>query len=276
MTPFGEYREIIALLAPSLVTAAATGVAGSCVGTFVLLRREPLAALALPQVVAVGAAVALRFAWPALPPALAAVGVAVVLLAWSRRAGADAWLLPALYVAGLCLSFLVIANSGAHVTELQNLFTGYDVAVDPAQAKVVAPLLALTGLLCAGLWRRWLVLAQAPAAAELGGLHPARWDVLFLCFVALVSVLGTATLGAVMVVSMLFLPAATAMPWAKRVPGALAGATVLAAAFLVAGFVLSVEMQWPLSQSIGGAGFAALLLSHAASRLLRRDVAAAG
>jgi ABC-type Mn2+/Zn2+ transport system permease subunit len=104
----------------------------------------------------------------------------------------------------------------------------------------------------------------------LAGLHPGRWDVCFLCLLALVCVLGTSALGTVMVVAMLFLPAGAALPWAKRLPGAIAAAAAVALASLAAGFVLSVEMQWPLSQSVGAVGFAALLLSHAASHILRR------
>jgi ABC-type Mn2+/Zn2+ transport system permease subunit len=266
MTPWSDYLDITRLLWPSLLASAATALGASSVGTFVLLRREPLAALALPHVVAVGAAVALRMAWPPLPAALASVAVAVAVLGFSRRRGSDHWVLPALYIAGLCVSFLIIANSGQHLIELQNLFTGIEVAVTPAQAAVAAPLLLLTGGACALLWRRWLAVAQVPAAAELARLHPARWDVAFLSLLAVVSILGTSTVGAVMVVAMLFLPAGAALPWARRLPGAVVGAAVVALASQAAGFVLSVEMQWPLSQSVGGAGFAALLASHAASR----------
>ena len=267
MTPFHDYLDIAALLAPSLLTAAATGVAGSCVGTFVLLRREPLAALALPHVVAVGAALALRNAWPPLPAALAAVAIGVAMLAWSRRGSSDHWFLPSLYVGALSISFLVIANSGAHLAEMQNLFTGIEVAVAPEAAALAVPLLLVTGLACALLWRRWLALAHVPAAAELAGLHPARWDLCFLALLAVVSVLGTSALGAVMVLAMLFLPPATALPWARRLPAALAAAAAVSILLLAAGLILSVEMQWPLSQSVGGAGFCALLASHAAARI---------
>src|SRR5690242_12503818 len=100
MTTFAEYFEIAKVLGPSLATAAAVGVGASIVGVFVLLRREALVALAMPQVVAVGAATGLRLGWPSLPPALIAVVVAVSLLVWSKRHGANEWLLPSLYIAG--------------------------------------------------------------------------------------------------------------------------------------------------------------------------------
>jgi ABC-type Mn2+/Zn2+ transport system permease subunit len=262
VTSLSEYVEIVKILWPSLAAAAAVTVGAGVVGVFVLLRREALVALAMPQVVAVGAAIGIRLGWPTLPPAIAAVAVAVVLLAWSKRRGGDAWVLPALYVAGLSLSFLIIANHGQAVEELQNLFTGIDVAVSPGQAMIAVPVLVATGILCALLWRRWLLLAQAPATAEVAGLRPARWETAFLCLLAIVLVVGTADLGAVMVVATLFLPAATVLPWARRIPVAMVFAVAAGIVFLLAGTVVSIEGALPLSQSVGGVGFAALVLSH--------------
>jgi hypothetical protein len=43
----------------------------------------------------------MRLAWPTLPPALAAVSIAMLLLAAVRRAGLQHWLLPSLYIGGL-------------------------------------------------------------------------------------------------------------------------------------------------------------------------------
>jgi len=269
MTSFHEYAEIVELLWPALATSAAVAIGASQVGTFVQLRREAMAALALPQVVAVGAALGLRWGWPTLGPALVTAALAVVLLAWSKRHGANHWVLPSLFVAGLSLSFLVIANSGAHVAELQNLFTGIDVSVAPGTAAIVVPVILAAGIACALLWRRWLLLAQMPAVSELAGLHPTRWDVLFLCLLATVLLFGTSALGAVMLLAMIFLPAAAVLPWTRRVPAALCAAPIVGLLSLVVGFVLSIEMDWPVSQSVGGVGFAALVLSHGA-RAARR------
>jgi ABC-type Mn2+/Zn2+ transport system permease subunit len=262
MTPLNDYFEIARLLVPSIATAAALGVAGGVTGAFVLLRREALAALALPHTVAVGAAVGLRMGWPTLPPALAAVLAATLLLTASKRRAAGVWLLAALYVGGLCLSFLVIANSGQHVTDMQNLFTGLDVAVTPEQASFAVPLLLAAALPVAVLWRRWLLLAQSPTTAEVAGLHPARWDAAFLCLLSLIVLVGTHALGPVMVLAMLFLPAGAVLPWARRMPSVLAASVLLAQLILALGFILSVENGWPLSHSVGGAGFSVLVVSN--------------
>jgi ABC-type Mn2+/Zn2+ transport system permease subunit len=250
-----------------LITASALGVAGSILGLFVLLRREALVALAIPQVVAVGAAIGMRLGWPTLPPALALAVLALIYFALSKKWAASNWVIPSAYIAGLCLSFLIIANHGQDVEDLQHMFVGVDVAVGWEKAVISTPSLLVVAGVCALLWRRWLLLAQAPAAAELAGLRPARWDTLFLALLTVVILLGTYSLTVVMVLAMLFLPAATVLPWARRLPAAMLASAILSILFVAIGFYLSNELDWPLSQSIGGTGFAALAFSHLAAKL---------
>lgn len=277
--------DLAQLFGSSLRTAAAIGFAASIVGTFVILRREALAALALPQVVAAGAAAGLRLGamevpaslapllahlgWPTLPPALAMTAAAVVLLAWTRRRGGQEWLLPAVYIGGLSLSVLLVANAGQHLADLQNLFTGYDVAVTPETERLTVPLLLVAGAVCGLLWRRWLLMAQAPAAAQLARLSPPRWDALLLCLLAGVVLLGTNASSAPMVLSMLFLPPATALPWVRRIPPALVASVVLSQLYLIVGFIVSVRMEWPLSHSIAGVGFITMAVSNVAARVAK-------
>ena len=273
-----HYRELALFFWPSIVCGLGTAIAGATLGVFVLLRREALLALALPQVVAMGAAIGLRFlaaivlsataenwliylGWPTLPPAIVAVVIALIVLSRVRR-GRHHLLLPCLYVGALCASFLLISGSGQHLIELQNIFTGIDVAADEHLAEVTAPLLGLIGLTTAILWRRWLLIAQAPAAAQLAGLRVARWDALFLTLLSAAVLLSTNALGVVMVLSMLFLPAAAVLPFTRRIPAALAFSVALAIGMYAVGFVVSNDMNWPLTQSVGGVGFAAVIVSH--------------
>jgi ABC-type Mn2+/Zn2+ transport system permease subunit len=257
-----RWGRLIHMFDYMLATAAALGVSASVLGLFVVLRREALVAFAIPEVVSVGAAIGMRLGWPTLPPALGVALVALVYFALSKRWAASNWIVPSAYIAGLCISFLIIANHGQDAEDLKRLFVGMDVAVGAEQARVAVPILLVVGGICAALWRRWLLFAQAPAAAELAGLRPSRWDTLFLALLTVVILLGTNALGVVMVLAMLFLPAATILPWAKRLPAAMIAAAALSLVYLAIGFYLSNRMDWPLSQSIGGTGFAALVLSH--------------
>jgi len=277
-----DFIDLAQLLAPALLTAAAVGVAAAVLGVFVILRREALAALALPQAVAVGSAIGFRIGWialppviadhigwPTLPPAIAVTAVTVVFLAWSRRKGEHHWLLPSIYVGGLCVSILIVSGAGQHLADLQNLYVGVEVAVDAHVAEYTVPAALLAAAITAALWRRWLLLAQAPAAAELAGLRPNRWDALFLGLLAAIVLLGTNALGIAMVLAMLFLPPAAALPWARRLPGALLTASLFSLLFLLGGLIASYFMDWPLSQSVGGVGFVIVLASHGLSALRR-------
>ncbi|HZJ71406.1 MAG TPA: metal ABC transporter permease, partial [Planctomycetota bacterium] len=202
---------------PSVLAAAAMAVAGGILGVFMVLRREAMVALCMPQVVTLGAALGLRLGWPTLSTAVGTVGAALALMALSRRREGTLLLLPSLYIAGVTLSILLVAGAGAHLVEVQNLFTGIDVAVAPGQALFVAAVLLAVAACCAVLWRRWLLVAQAPATAEVAGVRPRRWNGLYLCLLATVLVLATNTVGTVLVIAMLFLPAATVLPWAPRI-----------------------------------------------------------
>jgi ABC-type Mn2+/Zn2+ transport system permease subunit len=263
---------LVRFFAPALVVAAATGICGGVLGTFVLRRGEALLALSLPQAVALGVAVGLRFGWPTLPPALVAVAALLGLVAAERRRldrRAGPTLIPALYIGALCLSFLVIAHSGQHVEELQHLFVGIDVAVSVEQAAWVAPCLILCAIVAGAYWRRWLLLAQAPAAAELAGRSVGRNHAFFMALLGTYVLLGTSTQGIVLVIAMLFLPATTVAPWTRRLPMAMLTAAALSITELAGAFALSNHFAWPLSHSLGGVGASVLALSYASHSLGR-------
>jgi ABC-type Mn2+/Zn2+ transport system permease subunit len=262
--------ELILFFWPVLVIGGALALAGPAVGTFVLLRRDGLLAVAIPQAVAVGAALAMKYDWASnLPAAMAAVVLALALLAWTRRRRQDDSLLPCLYVGGLCASFLLIANAGAHVEELQNFLTGIDVAVTPEEAGHSAPILLSVAVITLVFWRRWLLIAQSPTTAQLARRSPLLWDLFFLCLLGAVVLIGTHAMGVVMVLALLFLPAATVLPWAKRIPPAVALAMAVGIGDFALGFYLSNAMTWPFSQAVGGVGFGLFLLSHLLGLMLR-------
>jgi zinc/manganese transport system permease protein len=271
--------DLIRFFWPMLLAATAIAVAGAILGPFVLLRREGLIALTLPQAVVAGAAAAMlihpsgehqsQSADYRLLASLIAIALALPLLAWTRFKKLD-HLLPALYVAGVCIPFLVIARHGqAHLSDLQNILTGIDVAVAPQDARRTLATLLPCALACALLWRRWLLLAQSPTTAQIATVHPVAWDLLFLSLLGVVVLMGTHAMGVIMVIALLFLPAGAALPWAKRIPGVLVISLIIALLDVAAGFYLSIRLNWPFSQSVGGVGFVALVLSHALARLLR-------
>jgi ABC-type Mn2+/Zn2+ transport system permease subunit len=255
---------------PKLLVPAALAVGCGLIGVFVLLRREALVALVLPEAVVTGASIAMLMHWEnRLPPAIAVTAAALVLLALVRGGARDA-LLPALYAGGMCLPFLVIADHGGeHLNELQQLFIGHDKAVALAREDAyVIPVALIAATACGVLWRRWLLLAQSPTTARLARVYPLAWDFVFLALVATVVLVGVNSTGMVMVLGLLFLPAATALPWVPRVPATMALAVLVALIDVAAGFYLSNRLGWPYSQSVGGVGFVLMVGSQLAARFV--------
>lgn len=265
-----QWVGLIRFFAPGLLACAGIGIACSTTGILVVLRKESMLALALPQVVAVGTAIGLRWlGGQTLLPAAGAVALAMGLVVQQSPRRGGSTVVPALYIAGLSLSFLIIAHAGAHVEEMQNLFTGIDVAVTWYQALIVTPILLLAAILVCVNWRRWLLLAQSSAVAELAGLRPKRWDALFLFLMSLIVLLGTSTQGVVMVLAFLFLPAATVLGWSRRIPTALLAAGIVSLLFGGVAFVCSVECSWPFSQTVASVGALGCGLSLIGRRSLR-------
>jgi ABC-type Mn2+/Zn2+ transport system permease subunit len=341
---------VIVLFLPAILVGLSLALAGGTAGVVVLLRRDALVALALPQVVLLGVALGLRYlgepddtadaetalqveptanepapssaslrdidaelglspqssparavtsrpaggatspvwrwirvhvGWPTLPGAVAAVAAALVLISLGRARGGErsaatraaAVVVPSIYVAAGAAAILIVANSGQHLVDLKDRYVGIDIAVDDHLAEITVPPLLLSALLIVVLWRRWLLIAQAPAAASLAGLRPARWDAAFLILLSLLILVATNAVGPVLVTALLFLPAATVLPWCRRVPAAMFSAAVMGVLIYAGGFVLSnggfVEAAsgLPLGHSVGGLGGGVFLVSYITSRV---------
>lgn len=290
------YGPIIDLMPAAIVTSLAMALAGGSAGVVLLLRREALAALTLPQVVVLGSAVGLRYlvfdedhqpspamkwivdhtGWPTLPGAVIAVTAALLLTALARlRRGdgaesrASVVVLPSLFIGAICAAVLIVAGSAQHLIEVQNRFTGESLAVDQHLAEISTVLLLGCGLTVAALWRRWLLMAQAPGVARIAGLRPALWDGGFLSLLATIILVGANALGPILVLALLFLPAAAALPWCRRVPTAMLAASVLGVIVYAAGFMICnhPDFYWPLSHTVGGVGAGVFLVSYVGATL---------
>ena len=246
----------------SLWMAVAVGMAGGVAGVFVVLRRESLLALVLPQTSAVGAAVALRYGLPVIPVAMSATALAMGVVAVARWKRFEERVLPALYVGCMGLALLIISGTAEHAHDIHNVLHGGDVYVTDAQLQWAIPTLLLVAGLIVVFWRRWVLIAQLPEAAQLAGAHPLKWHATFLVMLASLVIVGTSTCGMIMVLSALFLPAATVLPWAKRLPGAMTSATLMSVVFVIGGYVLAVVQDWPFSHTVATLGLACATASQ--------------
>ncbi len=116
----------------------------------------------------------------------------------------------------------------------------------------------ISGIFVAALYHRLLCTSFDPVLSKLTGQAPWRSQSLLLAVTAAVVVAAFQTVGAVMSVALLVLPAATALLLAKRLPGVLLGVVIQSILAAVGGIYLATAANCNLGAAIiltGAIGF---------------------
>lgn len=242
----------------ALLELALLAVAGGVAGAFVVLRRlaffsHAVGSATFPGLVLAEAA--------SVSPRIAAIGVAAGYAGATERAGrhgrdagdaATALVLVAALGLGIVLASDVF-ESGAAVDRL--LF-GSAIALDDGDLVFAAAAALLALVSVAVLSRAWTAAAFDPAGASALGVPLARVDLALLGLVALVAAAALPAVGALLVTSLLAMPAAIARLFARRVNVLVGAAVAVAAVQAVLGLYLSVWLDVPPGPAVAvlGAG----------------------
>jgi zinc/manganese transport system permease protein len=272
--PFTEFSFMRHALAACLALALGCGP----VGTLLVLRRMSLTGDALSHAILPGAAAGFLLYGLSLPAMtiggfLAGLAVVVVSGAVSRatplREDAS---LAALYAVALALGVLLISVKGTSV-DLMHVLFGAILAVDDPSLILVAGVASATLFTLAAIYRPIVAESFDPdflRAARGGGpaVHLA-----FMSLVALNLVAGFRSLGTLMSVGLLILPATAARFWAGQVWSQSVAATLIALASGYFGLLLSYHREWPSGPAIvltAGACYAVSLCLGTRQGLLSR------
>jgi manganese/iron transport system permease protein len=259
----------------ALLAIVLLGLAGGLLGTWVVLRRLAFFVHASGTATYPGLVVA--GPWSIAPP-LAALGAGLLfaglLSRLTRRGGTDAGAATGLLLAGALALGTILASdvytSGAGVDRL--LF-GTLLGLSDRDLWVAAAAAAVALVATGALARTWLATGFDPAAAHALGIRAARGDWLLLLLVAATVVAALPAVGALLVSTLLVIPAATARLVARSLRGLLCTAVALAIAEGAGGLVLAYNLDLPPGPAIAvvGGGLFALV----AGALGLRGVAAA-
>lgn len=279
LTPFAEF----AFMRRALVATLALSLSAAPLGVFLTLRRMSLLGDALSHAVLPGVAIGFMLGglslWAmALGGVLAGMVVAGMagLVTRFTTLKEDASL-SAIYLIALALGVLLIARNGTQLDLLHILF-GSALGVDDTGLLLVAAV-ATTSVLLLALMYRGLVLetfdpvflsvhqhTNGNGYALLRGRRMSWvWQQGFLMLVAINLVAGFQTLGTLMAVGLMMLPAISARLWHDTLPAQLLNASTQAALSGTVGLVLSYHCDTPSGPTIiGCAGmlyFASLLVA---------------
>jgi ABC-type Mn2+/Zn2+ transport system permease subunit len=257
----------------ALLATVLLAVAAGLLGTWIVLRRLAFFAHAAGSATFPGLVVA--GPWGLAPPLAAlgaGLGFAGLLSRMTRRGTTSADAATGLLLtAALALGTILASDvyrSGAGVDRLLfgTLLGLGDGDIALAAAAALAALLAT-----AALGRTWSATGFDPAGAPALGVPAARGDHLLLALLALTVVAVLPAVGALLVSTLLVVPAATARLLTGSLNGLLAGAVLLAAVEGVAGLLLAYHLDLPPGPAIAviGGGLFALVALTAAVRTAR-------
>lgn len=254
--PFTEF----AFMRRALVATLALAISAAPLGVFLTLRRMSLLGDALSHAVLPGVAVGFMLAGLSLP-AMALGGVAAGLLvaalaglvshATALKEDAS---LAAMYLLALALGVTLISRQGSQLDLLHILF-GSALGVDATGLLLVAGVASVSVLVLAALYRGLVLETFDPIFLDTTGQRWGRgwvWQQVFLMLVVINLVAGFQTLGTLMAVGLMMLPAVSARLWHDSLAAQLLNASAQAAVAGVAGLLLSYHLETPSGPSIIG------------------------
>ncbi len=275
--PFAEF----AFMRRALVATLALSLSAAPLGVFLTLRRMSLLGDALSHAVLPGVAVGFMLAGVSLS-AMAAGGVVAGLLvagvagmiSRSTQLKEDASL-AALYLLALALGVALISRQG-HQLDLLHILFGSALGVDAPGLLLVAAVSSLSLLALAAGYRGLVLETFDPLHMRATGSHGWLWQQGFLVLVVLNLVAGFQTLGTLMAVGLMMLPAVSARLWHEHLSAQLLNASLQAMLASTAGLLLSYHLDTPSGPTIIGCAGALYALSLLLSpvgwlpRLLKR------
>lgn len=262
--PFTEF----AFMQRALVATLALGLISGPVGVLLVMRRMSLAGDAIAHSVLPGAAVGyllVGMSLPALGLGAFASALIVALLASyvaSTTPQKEDASLAAFYLIALAAGVMLVSLRGSSI-DLMHLLFGSILAVDSQALTLIAGAVSVALVLLALIWRVLLASSFDPNfLAQFG--QSGRWaNQLFMLTVVLAFVACFQTLGTLMAVGLLMLPAVAARFWSRDIPRACVLASLLAMTSGVIGLLMSYYFGLPSGPAIvltAGAFYLASLL----------------
>ena len=254
-SPFVDF----AFMRRALVATLALALSAAPLGVFLTLRRMSLLGDALSHAVLPG--VAIGFMVSGLSLSAMALGGVIAGMVVAGIAGAvsrfttlkeDASL-AAIYLVALALGVTLIASHGTQLDLLHILF-GSALGVDRGGLLLVAGV-STASVLALALMYRGLVLETFDPVflnAHRRGLGTWVWQQGFLMLVVLNLVAGFQTLGTLMAVGLMMLPAVSARLWHDTLPAQLINASAQAASAGICGLLVSYHFDTPSGPTIIG------------------------
>lgn len=270
---FSNYDALLPLIGNSLVAGALLAVMGGLIGVFVNTRDMSFAVHGISELSFAGAAIALLLGTDVvLGSVLGSVLAAGIIGVMGARARERNSIVAVLMPAGLGLGILAIALYQGQSVNKFGLLTGQIVAVDDPQLAWLATISLIVVLTLAVIWRPLNFASLDPEVAAARGVPTRGLSLVFMVLLGLAVAASVQVVGALLVLSLLVTPAASALRITK-VPGLVAVWSVgFALVAVLGGILLAVGAGLPISPYVTSISFAIYLICRATEWLRLRPV----
>ena len=251
ISPFSEFEFMRYALASVLFLS----VSAAPVGVFLVMRRMSLMGDALSHAVLPGAAVGYMLAGLSLP-AIAFGGFFTGLIMAAGAGLATRFSLikedanfAAFYLSCLALGVILVSKNGSNI-DLLNLLFGSVLGVDKPSLLLIATVASMTLITLMLIYRPLLIESVDSTFLRIVKGQGGVWHIIFLMLVVINLVAGFQTLGTLMSVGLMMLPAICSRMWFSRMESLLIGSVLIAVLASIAGLLLSFYIDIPSGPAV--------------------------
>nr|WP_297457578.1 metal ABC transporter permease [uncultured Halomonas sp.] len=248
LTDYGFMRR-------AMIAGLALSLAAPPLGVFLMLRGMSLIGDAMAHAILPGVALGFLLAGFSLP-AMSLGGVLSGLIVAGLAGGVSQMTghredsaMASFYLISLAAGVMLVSLGGSSV-DLTHVLFGSILAVTSTALLLIAAVCSVTVLLLALMFRALVVECLDPLFLRGQGVRHGLIHGLFLGLVVLNLTAGFQTLGTLMAVGLMMLPATTARFWSKRLEGLIGLAVIIAMLASTGGLLLSYHLSLPSGPSI--------------------------
>ncbi len=266
---------MLELMLPAVVAALSLVAILSYLGTHVIARGVIFVDLALAQLAALGATVAVYYGHPGDSPTAYALGVGVTLVGalifslarFEHRYISQEAIIGIVFVVASAATIVLSAQAPHGAEHVQELLAGTLLWVTWSEIGRAAAVYAAVGAVHWLLRRRFLLISLEPEQALALGWNVRGWDFLFYALFGIVVTVAVGTAGVLLVFTFLVIPAVIGFLFTDTPRGLLATAWAVGSIAAVAGLAGSYVTDLPTGPTVVITFAIALLAAFVVRRL---------
>ncbi|WP_033420250.1 metal ABC transporter permease [Nesterenkonia alba] len=265
------YWDLFQLVQNSVITAAVLGLMGGIFGVFIALRRAGLVVHGIAEISFAGAALFLLLGLNVVAgSAVGAVAAAVLIGVLSLRDREVSAVTAVLMPFGMGLGILFLHLYQGRSANQFGLLTGQIVGVDDIQTRTLVTVAVIISVVLVLLWRPLLFASVDPELAAARGVNTSVLSMIFMVLMGLAVAMSVQVVGALLVLSLLVVPAAAALKVSHRPLTVVLLAMGFGVFSAVAGIMIAITGTIPISPYITTISFLIYLGCLLVARRRRR------